>query len=74
MFITDIIPGCVVEFSYENWRGLRSRRRAQFISLKYGETEWHPDFQWIFYGLDLDKNEPRCYALRDMNIIKIYSS
>ena len=56
----------LVEFTYTNWRGETSRRRAIMLRLFRGTTEWHPEEQWLLEGIDLDKRRPRTYALKDV--------
>lgn len=63
----------VLHFTYSNWKGEVSRRRAHFTLLQFGANEWHPDPQFLVYGYDLDKQAPRTYALRDMTDITVVS-
>lgn len=51
---------------YTNHRGETSRRRIRPISLWYGTTEWHSMPQWLLEAHDLDKDEHRTFALKDM--------
>ncbi len=51
---------------YTNHRGEKSRRRIRPTSLWYGTTEWHPTPQWLLEAHDLDKDEHRTFALKDM--------
>lgn len=54
-----------VTFCYTNWRGETATRRAVPIGLAWRATEHHPEPQWIMRALDLDKNAPRDFALKD---------
>lgn len=61
-----------VEFTYTNWRGETRRRRAVFLNIFFGVTDWHPDPQWFVEAIDLEiersnaKGDRRAFALRDM--------
>lgn len=56
-----------LQFTYRNWRGETSRRRVLPERIWFGETEWHAGQQWFLRGLDIDKNEPRDFALSDID-------
>ena len=55
-----------VAFDYTNYRGERATRRALLRDIYFGSTEYHPEDQWLVAGHDLDKNEDRIYAIKDM--------
>lgn len=57
-------------FTYTNWKGETSERRALFTALQFGATEYHPEPQLLIHGYDLDKNAPRTYAVKDMHNIR----
>ncbi len=54
-----------LEFSYTNYRGELSRRRVLPAIIKWGATEYHPEEQWLMDAYDLDKEEPRTFAIKD---------
>lgn len=54
-----------VEFVYTNWRGETFVRRAAPITLTWKATKHHPEPQWILRAFDMDKREPRDFALKD---------
>lgn len=58
--------GTVVRFDYVNWRGERGTRTVRYLGMRFGATEWHPRHQWLIEGHDLDKNQPRVFALDDV--------
>lgn len=61
-----------IEFDYVNWKGEKGRRKVVVTSIAYGSNEWHTEPQWILYGKDLDKMEPRGFAMKDMsNVVKL---
>ena len=59
-------PGQIIRFGYRNWHGKVGTRTARAIRLTYGATEWHPEPQWLLEALDIEKNDVRLFALRDM--------
>jgi hypothetical protein len=54
-------------FVYTNWRGKTATRRVLPVSLRYGATEWHPEPQWLLLARDLDKDEDREFAVKDIH-------
>lgn len=58
-----------IAFGYTNWRGKTSQRRAIPISVRYGSSDYHKEDQWLMLALDLDKDEEREFAMRDMLLI-----
>jgi predicted DNA-binding transcriptional regulator YafY len=60
------IPTTEIEFDYVNYRGETSHRRARVGEIMFAATEWHTEPQWLIGGFDLDKNEMRHFAMRDM--------
>lgn len=61
------VTGAPLRFRYTNYRGEHSIRRAWPIRLEWGSNEWHPEPQWLLLANDIDKGEPRYFALRDMS-------
>lgn len=55
--------GNILEFSYENYKGVVSRRRVRLMGLDYGSNEWYPDDQWFARCYDLNKGAVRSFAL-----------
>lgn len=51
---------------YTNWRGVRALRRIDAQQLWFGSTAQHPAPQWLLTGRDLDKDELRDFAVKDM--------
>lgn len=70
--ITARVGGYIegLEFDYTNYKGEQSHRRVIVHSVGYGSNEWHPEPQWLMYALDLDKNEFREFAMKDMSNVK----
>jgi predicted DNA-binding transcriptional regulator YafY len=61
----------VLQFDYLNWRGESSKRIARMNSLYKGSNEYHKDNQWIMVGIDLEKNQERHFAVKDMSNVKV---
>jgi hypothetical protein len=69
--IIEIKNGMTIAFHYENWQGVSAERTCEVIGLFYGQNEWHKENQFMLKGLDLEKNQERTYAIRDMSDVKI---
>ena len=55
-----------LKFRYKNWEDKTAVRNVEPIKIWYGKTKWHPKRQWFLKAIDLDKNEERDFALRDL--------
>ena len=55
-----------VVFTYTNWKGNTSNRRAIMRKLFFGATAYHEEPQWLIEGYDMDKEAVRTYALKDI--------
>ena len=60
----------IITFLYKNWKGKTSYRECVVMGVFYGETEYHKGKQFLLKGFDLDKNEERIYAIKDMSEIE----
>lgn len=60
-----------IKFTYTNWKGKTSLRRASFEQLLYGSNEWHTEPQWLLYGWDENKQDYRTFALKNMTDIQV---
>jgi len=56
-----------VKILYTNYRGETSVRNILPKKLYFGSTEYHKDEQWLLLADDLDKNEERTFAMKDVN-------
>jgi hypothetical protein len=54
-----------VQMTYKNWRGEVAVRNIIPISVRYGNTEWHPEMGWLMLAFDVDKQAEREFALKD---------
>ena len=57
----------IIKFEYTNWRGERRVRTVWPKSIWFGSTEHHPDLQWFMNAQDMESNETRDFALRDIH-------
>ena len=48
--------------NYRDERGSRLIRPVEF-SLVLGSNEWHPQPQWLFTALDIDRDVQRTFAM-----------
>jgi predicted DNA-binding transcriptional regulator YafY len=56
-----------VVIDYTNWRGHRAERRIRPLDLRFGSSQWHLTDQWLLHALDVDKDEIREFAMRDIH-------
>lgn len=56
-----------VEIDYTNWRGERALRKIVPLSVRFENTEWHPDTQWLLEAVDLERGAVRTFAMRDIH-------
>jgi len=69
--ISDLLKGKKIEslelkVVYKNYRGEIGKRRVIPISVYFGSNEYHKEEQWLMKVFDLDKNDYRDYALKDI--------
>ena len=56
----------IVNILYTNWKGETKLRKILPISIEFKSTKWHKNEQWILNALDIDKNEERGFAIKDI--------
>lgn len=56
----------MIEFNYKNYKGILSKRKVQPTSILFKSTQWHLSEQWIMQAFDVEKNEMREFALKDI--------
>ncbi|MDA1675496.1 MULTISPECIES: hypothetical protein [Bacillus cereus group] len=61
----------VIEFDYINWKGEKGKRKALVRSVVWGSNEWHKEQQFLLRAIDMEKNDVRYFALKDMDNVKI---
>ena len=61
-------PKQEVVIDYSNWRGERSLGRIKPTGrIDFENNEWHPNTQWLLEATDLEKNEIRTFAMRNIH-------
>jgi hypothetical protein len=63
----EVTNGSFIEFDYMNWRGFAGHRRIKVQRIYFGSTEYHPEIQWLLEGIDMNKNDSRIFAMKDMS-------
>ena len=56
----------IVKIVYRNYRGEVSIREIVPIQMFFGETEYHPNRQWILTAIDVGKGQSRDFAFSDI--------
>jgi predicted DNA-binding transcriptional regulator YafY len=56
----------VIRIVYTNYKGDTRVRQLQPIRIHFSSTKWHPKPQWLLDALDLERNEERSFAIRDI--------
>jgi hypothetical protein len=70
-FQLEINPGDIIEFTYTNYKGKVGQRKAQVLRFYYAANEYHPEPQFILAAIDLDKGEPRGFAVKDISNLNV---
>tara|TARA_Y100001968_G_scaffold331057_1_gene384584 strand:- start:1107 stop:1325 length:219 start_codon:yes stop_codon:yes gene_type:complete len=60
-----------ITFTYTNWRGETSVRKAIPMGLEWSSTEWHPEPGWLLRAYDLEKQAERQFAIKDCDFTRI---
>lgn len=55
-----------VEIIYTNWKNVKAKRIIRPIEVWFGKTEYHPEDQWLLKALDVEKDEERDFAMKDI--------
>ena len=61
---TELAP--TLQFAYKNWKGETNNRIVIPYDIWFGNTEFHPEEQWLLRAYDVDKCAERKFALRDV--------
>ncbi|MCX7610253.1 MAG: hypothetical protein N2043_01525 [Ignavibacterium sp.] len=67
----DVKVGNVIYFTYTNWRGETSKRKAIVQEFVFGSNQWHKEPQFMIKGFDLDKASVRMFATKDISELKV---
>lgn len=55
----------LLEIWYRNYRGEVAKRHIIPKGIVFGDTEWHPESQWLLHAWDEDKQAYRYFAIKD---------
>ena len=56
-----------VKILYTNWKGVTRERTIEPIEISFKATEWHKEPTWILDATDIEKNEVRGIAVKDIH-------
>lgn len=56
----------LVCFKYKNYKGEICIRKVRPIEIWFGSTIYHPENQWLLKAFDVDKNDYRNFAIKDI--------
>jgi predicted DNA-binding transcriptional regulator YafY len=62
----DEVKRSKVKILYTNWRDETTWRGIVPIKIWFGSTRWHQEKQWFLKALDLEKNDERDFAMKDI--------
>ena len=57
----------IVTIRYTNHRGETADRRIVPRALLWGQTEWHPEEQWLLEAFDLERKAYRHFAMANVH-------
>lgn len=55
-----------LKFYYKNYKGKFGYRTVQDPSIYFGSTNHHKEEQWLLRAFDIDKQDIRIYAVKDI--------
>ena len=55
-----------IEILYTNWKGETRIRQIIPQTIEFKSTEWHKEEQWLLKAIDIEKNEMRTFAIKDI--------
>jgi hypothetical protein len=55
-----------VKIVYTNYKGITAERCIVPISVEFGSSPWHPEPQWLLKAMDMDKQQERSFAIKDI--------
>ena len=56
-----------VKIDYTNWRQERRTRVIRPISIRYGQSQWHTETQWLLSAIDVEDNKVKEFAMKDIH-------
>lgn len=60
-----------VKILYTNWKGETRWRVIVPSTIEFKSTTWHKEEQWILNAFDIEKQEERGFALKDIKEWKV---
>ena len=60
-----------VTILYTNYKGETRYREIIPKSIEYKSTDWHKEEQWILNAFDIEKNDNRGFAIKDIKEWKV---
>ena len=63
-----------VTILYTNYKGETRYREIIPKSIEYKSTDWHKEEQWILNAFDIEKNDDRGFAIKDIKEWKVWIS
>lgn len=68
MPLVPLVLNQPIKVIYTNWKGKTRERTITPTAIFFGETQYHPETQWLVEAVDMEILEPRLFALKDMVI------
>lgn len=56
----------IITMVYTNYKGKTSVRTVIPEEIYFGHTDWHPEDQWLMKAYDMDKQDERIFAMKDI--------
>lgn len=63
---SDKILNNPLQFEYVNWKGEKGIRTVIPQEIYYGENDFHKGNQWLLQAYDVDKQDIRHFAIKDI--------
>ena len=60
-----------VTILYTNYKGETRYREIIPKNIEYKSTDWHKEEQWILTAFDIEKNDDRGFAIKDIKEWKV---
>lgn len=70
-YYCTVREGDLIYFSYTNWQGFKSNRKAIVKEFFFGATDYHREYQMFIRAFDLDKLAERTFAVKDIDGIEV---
>lgn len=67
-----VSKGSFIVFTYTNWKGETSVRKAIVSDFSFGSNEYHKEPQFMILAFDVEKSAYRTFATKDIKDIKVH--